>query len=89
MRGSPGFGELSVAKEAKLDAIALNALGWSGGGEFIDEAFDHEGVVGQPDGAPPAGGEARRRFLSDVVNGEVGEAIGTGGDFHGAVAEGR
>jgi hypothetical protein len=61
MRGSPGFGELSVAKEAKLDAIALNALGWSGGGEFIDEALDHEGVVGHPDARhKAANGSARR-----------------------------
>jgi hypothetical protein len=52
-----------------------------GGGEFIDEAFDHEGVVGHPDAAPPAGGEARWGLLPDIVDEEVGEVIGTGRAF--------
>ena len=44
-------------------------------GEFIDEAFDDEDVVGRADAAPE-GGRDSRRLDPDIVDMDVREGIG-------------
>ena len=46
------------------------------GGQLVDEALDHDHVAGEPDAAPTAGQDRRRRLVADELDAAVGEGVG-------------
>ena len=78
-RAPAGFfgGQVQHGERARIvlqhGAAERDRIPLGGGGDFVDEAFDDEQIVGRADAAPPAGVHAVR-FVPDIVD-ELGRHV--------------
>src|ERR1700730_6123478 len=64
----------SARRFAQQGATVFDRILLGCSGEFVDEALDHEDVVGGTDTAPPPR-ENPRRLLANVVDQDVGDRL--------------